>query len=77
MIADRVRSGRLLYMGRSAGAMAASVDLGYTYEPMPLLDPWLEPREISQVMIYDIRNVVYCIYIYNLCKRIDAQARWG
>lgn len=38
MISSRVRSGRLLYLGRSAGSMAASIDYAYTYEPNPLLE---------------------------------------
>ena len=37
LIVERVRSGQLLYLGRSAGAMVGSKDFGATYEPMPLL----------------------------------------
>ncbi|CAJ1430741.1 unnamed protein product [Effrenium voratum] len=37
LIKERVQDGSLLYMGRSAGAMAASQDFASTYEPNPLL----------------------------------------
>ncbi|CAE7909354.1 unnamed protein product [Symbiodinium sp. KB8] len=37
MIKRRVQNGELLYMGRSAGAMAASRDFAMTYEPNPML----------------------------------------
>ncbi|CAJ1335007.1 unnamed protein product [Effrenium voratum] len=37
MIAHRVRAGNLIYVGGSAGSMAASRDFAYTYEPNPLL----------------------------------------
>lgn len=37
LIASRVRSGQLVYLGRSAGAMVGSSDFAYSYEPMPLL----------------------------------------
>ncbi|CAE7209173.1 unnamed protein product [Symbiodinium pilosum] len=38
MIKQRVQEGELLYMGRSAGAMAASSDFAMTYEPNPMLE---------------------------------------
>lgn len=47
MISDKVRSGSLIYMGRSAGAMVASVNFAYTYEPMPMLEEALLKGDTS------------------------------
>mmetsp|Transcript_40535 Transcript_40535/g.92113 ORF Transcript_40535/g.92113 Transcript_40535/m.92113 type:complete len:139 (-) Transcript_40535:23-439(-) len=44
-VTARVKDGSLIYLGRSAGAMAASSDVGLTYEPDPvLLDHLLSGR---------------------------------
>lgn len=77
MISERVRAGRLLYMGRSAGAMAASADFAYSYEPMPMLEEVLLKGDTSGLALAGSCSLRphYGNQIWNIPARALAKAR--
>lgn len=77
MISERVRAGRLLYMGRSAGAMAGSADFAYTYQPMPMLEEVLLHGDTSGLALAGRCSLRphYGNQLWNIPARALAKAR--